>query len=313
MALPFERQDGEDVSGVPQKKISETPILDSCGRDLIRLAKENKLDPAIGVETHIGQITQILNKRKKNNVLLIGESGVGKSCIVEGLAMLIASKQCDRFFWDKKLIEVNLNSLISKTKYRGEFEGKMKDLIEEVKRDSSIILFLDEIHTIIGAGSASGGMDVANIIKPALARGEFTCIGATTLDDYKKSFESDSALDRRFQKVRIDIPSKAMTVEILEAIKGKYEDFHNVTYEHGLLVDIVELSDRYIPFRNFPDKAIDILDEAGSATKVNSVKIPNNLLEFEKRIELLNSRKLEAADNQDFENAIKLRDEIKNE
>jgi ATP-dependent Clp protease ATP-binding subunit ClpC len=305
----FDSEDGEASSNDKIKKgKSNTPFLDSFGKDLTKLASIGKLDPVIGREEEIDQTIQILNKRKKNNPILIGESGVGKTAIVEGLAIRIFNKQVDRWLFNKRIIELNITSVVSGTKYRGEFEQRMEEIIKEVQKNLDIILFIDEIHNVIGAGGASGSMDAANIIKPALARGEMRCIGATTLDEYKKVIENDSALDRRFQKVYISVPTKEQTVEILKQISPKYEDYHGVVFSEEILEKCVELSDRYITYRNFPDKAIDLMDEVGSRVKLSNVTVSEEIKKLEEDLKDAEFKKKEAASTQNYENAAKYRD-----
>ncbi len=305
----FDSEEGETNSNDKIKKgKSNTPFLDNFGKDLTKLASIGKLDPVIGREEEIDQTIQILNKRKKNNPILIGESGVGKTAIVEGLAIRIFNKQVDRWLFNKRIIELNITSVVSGTKYRGEFEQRMEEIIKEVQKNPDIILFIDELHNVIGAGGASGSMDAANIIKPALARGEMRCIGATTLDEYKKVIENDSALERRFQKVYISIPTKEQTVEILKQIAPKYEDYHGVIFSDEILEKCVELSDRYITYRNFPDKAIDLMDEVGSRVKLSNVTVSEEIKKLEGDLADAESKKAHAAITQNYEDAAKYRD-----
>lgn len=307
----FDSEEGETNSNDKIKKgKSNTPFLDNFGKDLTKLASIGKLDPVIGREEEIDQTIQILNKRKKNNPILIGESGVGKTAIVEGLAIRIFNKQVDRWLFNKRIIELNITSVVSGTKYRGEFEQRMEEIIKEVQKNPDIILFIDELHNVIGAGGASGSMDAANIIKPALARGEMRCIGATTLDEYKKVIENDSALERRFQKVYISIPTKEQTVEILKQIAPKYEDYHGVIFSDEILEKCVELSDRYITYRNFPDKAIDLMDEVGSRVKLSNVTVSEEIKKLEGDLADAESKKAHAAITQNYEDAAKYRDLI---
>ena len=309
-AFDSDDEDGQNFDKLKKSK-SSTPFLDNFGKDLSKLASLGKLDPVIGREEEIDQTIQILNKRKKNNPILIGESGVGKTAIVEGLAIRIHNKQVDRLLFNKRIVELNITSVVSGTKYRGEFEQRMEEIIKEVQKNPDIILFIDELHNVIGAGGASGSMDAANIIKPALARGEMRCIGATTLDEYKKVIENDSALDRRFQKVYIKVPSKEETIEILKQIRGKYEDYHGVVYSDEILDRCVELSDRYITYRNFPDKAIDLMDEVGSRVKLSNVTISDEIKKLEKDLREAEIKKKEAALNQNYESAAKYRDIVR--
>lgn len=305
----FDSEEGETNSNDKIKKgKSNTPFLDNFGKDLTKLASIGKLDPVIGREEEIDQTIQILNKRKKNNPILIGESGVGKTAIVEGLAIRIFNKQVDRWLFNKRIIELNITSVVSGTKYRGEFEQRMEEIIKEVQKNPDIILFIDELHNVIGAGGASGSMDAANIIKPALARGEMRCIGATTLDEYKKVIENDSALERRFQKVYISIPTKEQTVEILKQIAPKYEDYHGVIFSDEILEKCVELSDRYITYRNFPDKAIDLMDEVGSRVKLSNVTVSEEIKKLEGDLADAELKKAHAAITQNYEDAAKYRD-----
>jgi ATP-dependent Clp protease ATP-binding subunit ClpC len=306
----FDGSEDEEPSSDKLKKNSKsnTPVLDHFGKDLTKLASLGKLDPVIGRESEIDQTIQILNKRKKNNPILVGESGVGKTAIAEGLALRIFNKEVDRWLFNKKIIELNLTSIVSGTKYRGEFEQRMEEIIKEVQRNPDIIIFIDEIHNVIGAGGASGSMDAANIIKPALARGDMRCIGATTVDEYKKVIESDSALERRFQKVYVNIPTKVETLQILKQIRNKYEDYHAVSYSDEVLEKCVELSDRYVTYRNFPDKAIDLLDEVGSMVKLKNVTLPEEIKRLENLLVEIRDKKKEAAKIQDYEGAATYRD-----
>lgn len=309
---PFEPEDDDSGQDKIKKTNSSTPNLDKFGKDLTKLAALGKLDPVIGRESEIDQTIEILNKRKKNNPILVGESGVGKTAIAEGLALRIHQKKVDRSLLNKKIIELNITSIVSGTKYRGEFEQRMDEIIKEVQKNPDIIIFIDEIHNVIGAGGASGSMDAANIIKPALARGEMKCIGATTLDEYKKVIENDSALERRFQKVYINIPTKEETFEILNQIKNKYEDFHGVFYSEEILKSCVDISDRYITDRNFPDKALDLMDEVGSSVKLHKIKIPDSIKKLEAEMSDIMEKKEIAAKKQDYENAAIYRDKQRN-
>jgi ATP-dependent Clp protease ATP-binding subunit ClpC len=276
------------------------------------LAALGKLDPVIGRENEIDQTIEILNKRKKNNPILVGEPGVGKTAIAEGLALRIHQKKVDRSLKDKKIVELNITSIISGTKYRGDFEQRMDEIMKEVQKNPDIIIFIDEIHNVIGAGSASGSMDAANIIKPALARGEMRCIGATTFDEYKKVIENDSALERRFQKVYVNVPTKEETLEILEQVKVKYEDFHGVSYSEEILKSCIDISDRYITDRNFPDKALDLMDEVGSSVKLHKIKTPESIQKLEAEMYDIVDKKDKAAKKQDYENAAIYRDKQRN-
>jgi len=309
-AFDSEDEESRNIDKIKKSK-TNTPFLDNFGKDLTKLASIGKLDPVIGREEEIDQAIQILNKRKKNNPILIGESGVGKTAIVEGLAIRIHNKQVDRWLFNKRIIELNITSVVSGTKYRGEFEQRMEEIIKEVQKNPDVILFIDELHNVIGAGGASGSMDAANIIKPALARGDMRCIGATTLDEYKKVIENDSALDRRFQKVYISVPTKEQTVEILKQISPKYEDYHGVVFSEDIIEKCVELSDRYITYRNFPDKAIDLMDEVGSRVKLSNVMISEEIKKLESDLRNAEIKKKEAALTQNYEAAAKYRDLVK--
>ncbi|MDP4265900.1 MAG: ATP-dependent Clp protease ATP-binding subunit [Bacteroidota bacterium] len=294
------------------KKISETksktPVLDNFGRDLTKLAEENKLDPVVGREKELERIAQILCRRKKNNPILIGEPGVGKSAIAEGLALRIMQRRVSRAMFDKRIITLDLASLVAGTKYRGQFEERMKAVINELEKNPDIILFIDEIHTIVGAGGASGSLDASNMFKPALARGDVQCIGATTLDEYRQYIEKDGALERRFQKVLIDPTSVDETVEILNNIKEKYEDHHLVKYSDEAIKACVSLTARYISDRCLPDKAIDAMDEAGSRVHITNIHVPAEIIEVEKKIEEAKKDKTKAIQSQKYEEAARLRD-----
>jgi len=309
-AFDSEDEENRNLEKIKKSK-TNTPFLDNFGKDLTKLASLGKLDPVIGREEEIDQTIQILNKRKKNNPILIGESGVGKTAIVEGLAIRIHNKQVDRWLFNKRIIELNITSVVSGTKYRGEFEQRMEEIIKEVQKNPDIILFIDELHNVIGAGGASGSMDAANIIKPALARGEMRCIGATTLDEYKKVIENDTALDRRFQKVYISVPTKDQTIQILKQISPKYEDYHGVIFSDEIIEKCVELSDRYITSRNFPDKAIDLMDEVGSRVKLSNVIISEEIKKLESDLKDAEIKKKESALTQNYEAAAKYRDLVK--
>jgi ATP-dependent Clp protease ATP-binding subunit ClpC len=300
--------DDSNTDRIKKNSKSKTPILDHYGKDLTELAAKGGLDPVVGREVEVDKLVQILNKRKKNNPVLVGEAGVGKTAIAEGLALRIANKQVDRWLFNKRIVEINFTSLVSGTKYRGEFEQRMEDLLKEVKANPDVIIFIDELHNVVGAGGASGSMDAANIIKPALARNEIKLIGATTVDEYKKIIESDSALERRFQKVFVDIPSKEETLQILKQLRERYEGYHNVTYSDEVLEKCVEFTDRYVNYRNFPDKAIDALDEVGSRVKLNNTPVPEGIKKLEKELEGIQGKKGEAAKNQRYEDAAKFRD-----
>jgi ATP-dependent Clp protease ATP-binding subunit ClpC len=288
---------------------SKTPTLDNFGRDLTSLAKDGKLDPVIGREKEIERVSQILSRRKKNNPLLIGEPGVGKSAIAEGLALRIQQKKVTRVLYGKRVITLDLASLVAGTKYRGQFEERMKAIMTELEKNRDVILFIDELHTIVGAGSSTGSLDASNMFKPALARGEIQCIGATTLDEYRQYIEKDGALERRFQKVMVEPTSVEETVQILNQIKDKYEDHHNVTYTDEAINACVNLTARYITDRFLPDKAIDAMDEAGSRVYIKNMKVPTEIIEHEKQIELIKDQKQKAVKRQDYLEARKLKDE----
>ncbi len=288
---------------------STTPILDGFSRDLTRLAREGKLDPVIGRLKEIERVIQILSRRKKNNPVLLGEAGVGKTAIVEGLAQRIIAADVPPPLFDKRVVTLDMGLLISGTRYRGEFEERLKKIMDEVYKAGKVILFIDEIHTLIGAGAAEGAMDAANILKPALARGELQCIGATTLDEYRKKIESDPALERRFQSVMVEQPNVSETIEILKGLKSRYEDFHKVRITDDALVSAARLSDRYISDRHLPDKAIDLIDEASSKVMLKSSVAPPELLALNKQVEEIKSRKESAVQNQEFELAAQLRDQ----
>ena len=290
---------------------SDTPALDQFGYDMTKAAAEGRLDPVVGREKEIERVAQILSRRKKNNPVLIGEPGVGKSAIVEGLAMRINQKKVSRLLFNKRVISLDLAGMVAGTKYRGQFEERIKAVVDELTKSPDIILFIDELHTIVGAGGAPGSMDAANILKPALARGEVQCIGATTLDEYRTNIEKDGALERRFQKVIVEPTSAEETLEILRNVKSKYEEHHNVNYTDDALRACVNLTDRYISDRNFPDKALDALDEAGSRVHIiTNVEMPKEIGSLEAEIADLTARKLDAAKKQQFEEAARLRDEV---
>lgn len=287
---------------------SKTPVLDNFGRDLTKYAEDGKLDPIVGREKEIERVSQILSRRKKNNPILIGEPGVGKSAIAEGLALRIVQKKVSRVLFNKRIVTLDLASLVAGTKYRGQFEERMKAVMNELEKSPDIILFIDEIHTIIGAGGATGSLDASNMFKPALARGELQCIGATTLDEYRQYIEKDGALERRFQKVVIDPATVEETIQILNNIKDKYEDHHNVIYTEEALKACVTLTDRYITDRHLPDKAIDALDEAGSRVHITNIKVPKNIIEIEKKIDEIKAKKSHVVKSQKYEEAAQLRD-----
>ncbi len=284
-------------------------MLDKFGNDMTRAAEEGRLDPVVGREVEIERLAQILSRRKKNNPVLIGEPGVGKSAIVEGLALRINQRKVSRILFDKRVISLDMASIVAGTKYRGEFEERIKAILNELTKNRDIILFIDEIHTIVGAGNAQGSMDAANMLKPALARGEIQCIGATTLDEYRVNIEKDGALERRFQKVMVEPTTAEETLTILNNIKPKYEAHHGVTYTQEALEACVKLTDRYISDRNFPDKAIDALDEAGSRTHISNIQVPSIIEELEKQLQETSAEKVAAAQRHDFAQATRLRDE----
>lgn len=294
-----------------KKPSNDTPVLDNFGMDMTRAAEEGKLDPVVGREREIERLAQILSRRKKNNPVLIGEPGVGKSAIVEGLALRIVQKKVSRILFEKRVVMLDMASVVTGTKYRGQFEERIRSIINELQKNPNVILFIDEIHTIVGAGAAAGSMDAANMLKPALARGEIQCIGATTLDEYRKNIEKDGALERRFQKVIVEPTTPEETLQILRNIKEKYEDHHNVSYTDEALEACVKLSDRYITDRNFPDKAIDALDEAGSRVHLININVPKEIEEQEKLIEDARILKAEAVKSQNFELAASYRDREK--
>ncbi|MBQ1932338.1 MAG: ATP-dependent Clp protease ATP-binding subunit [Muribaculaceae bacterium] len=289
-------------------KGNDTPALDKYGKDMTRAAQEGRLDPVIGREKEIERLVQILSRRKKNNPILIGEPGVGKSAIVEGLATRIVQRKVSRLLFNKRIVSLDMASIVAGTKYRGQFEERIKAIVTELSQNKDIILFIDEIHTIVGAGNAAGSMDAANMLKPALARGELQCIGATTLDEYRKNIEKDGALERRFQKIIVDPTTAEETLQILENIKEKYEEHHNVTFTPDALKACVKLTERYVSERNFPDKAIDAMDEAGSRTHMGNITVPKEIEDLEQAIEETNRNKLNAAQAQNFESAASYRD-----
>jgi ATP-dependent Clp protease ATP-binding subunit ClpC len=287
---------------------SKTPVLDNFGRDITKLAEMDSLDPIVGREAEIERVSQILSRRKKNNPILIGEPGVGKTAIVEGLALRIVQRKVSRVLFDKRVISLDLAALVAGTKYRGQFEERMKAIMNELEKNRDVILFIDEIHTIVGAGGASGSLDASNIFKPALARGELQCIGASTLDEYRMHIEKDGALDRRFQKVIIEPPSVEDTITILNNIKSKYEDYHSVVYDQEAIEACVKLSDRYMTDRLLPDKAIDVLDEVGARVHLKNINVPQDIVDLEKQIEDVKTEKNKVVKSQRFEEAASLRD-----
>lgn len=303
------RRDTQRGSAQSSNPKSKTPVLDFFGRDLTKLAQEGKLDPVIGREKEIERVAQVLSRRKKNNPVLIGEPGVGKTAIAEGLALRIIQRKVSPVLFGKRVVALDLTSMVAGTKFRGQFEERMTALLKELAVAKDVILFIDELHTIVGAGNSPGSMDGANIFKPALARGEVQCIGATTLDEYRESIEKDGALERRFQKVMVESPSIEETLEILNSIKNKYEAYHGVRYTKEAIEAIVRLADRYISDRQFPDKAIDVLDEAGSRVRLANVKVPEDVVQAEQKLEEIKKHKAELIKAQKFEEAARLRDE----
>ncbi|PKP10592.1 MAG: Clp protease ClpC [Bacteroidetes bacterium HGW-Bacteroidetes-4] len=314
----FNEDDDDDFGGRPEgpgnpqsslpKSTSDTPVLDNFGIDLTKAAEENRLDPIVGRENEIERLAQILSRRKKNNPVLIGEPGVGKSAIAEGMAIRIIQKKVSRILFGKRIIALDLASIVAGTKYRGQFEERMKAILNELQKNDNVILFIDEIHTIVGAGGATGSLDAANMLKPALARGEIQCIGATTLDEYRQFIEKDGALERRFQKVMVDPTSAEETVEILNNIKSRYEEHHNVNYTPDAIEACVKLTNRYISDRHLPDKAIDALDESGSRVHISNIKVPQRIEDLEKEIEVIREKKIGAVKSQNFEMAASFRD-----
>ena len=289
---------------------TKTPILDNFSRDITELARENKVDPVIGREAEIERVCQILSRKKKNNPVLIGNPGVGKSTIIEGLAIKIVENKCPRILFGKRIVALDLTSLVAGTKYRGQFEERIKGILNELYDINEVILFIDELHTMVGAGNASGSLDASNILKPALARGEIQCIGATTFDEFRENIEKDGALNRRFQKVTVDPPTVEETLEILNQIKDSYEEHHKVIYSDKAISACVNLAERYINDREFPDKAIDLLDEVGARTHVH-VKPPPRIVELEEEIENVQQAKVDVVKSQNYEKAAELRDNEK--
>ena len=309
----FEDEAPTQTTDKQQKKNtkSATPVLDSFGRDLTKAAEEGRLDPIVGRETELERIAQVLSRRKKNNPILIGEPGVGKSAIVEGLAQRIIEHKVSRTLYNKRIIVLDLGSVVAGTKYRGQFEERMKSILNELEKNPDIIIFIDEIHNIIGAGNANGSLDASNMFKPALARGELQCIGATTLDEYRQYIEKDGALERRFQKILVEPTTPEETVQILNNIKGRYEDHHLVKYSDDAIEACVKLSNRYISDRHLPDKAIDALDEAGARVHIGNIHVPTEIIEMEKQVEEIRHQKKLAIKEQRFEDAGKYRDDEK--
>ena len=310
-AAQFSERDDDDDTGSDfrnQSSGSPTPALDSFSRDLTSMAQKDELDPIIGREEEIERVSQILSRRKKNNPVLIGEPGVGKSAIAEGLALRIVQRRVSKNLLNKRVISLDIGSIVAGTKYRGQFEERMKAILEELRKNKDIIVFIDELHTIVGAGGSSGSLDASNMFKPALARGEIQCVGATTLDEFRTNIEKDGALERRFQKIIINPPSADETLQILKNVKEKYEEHHNVEYTDDALENCVRLTERYITDRNFPDKALDALDEAGSRAQLVQVKVPDSLLKLEKNLETVTKDKKKSVQQQDYEAAAKYRD-----
>ena len=301
-------EDGPTTNPKKVKKGSNTPILDNFSRDLIKLAEEGKIDPIVGRDKEVKRIAQILSRKKKNNAVIVGDAGVGKSALVEKLALLIHKGECPTNLLDKRIMSLDLTSLVAGTKYRGQFEERIKAILNELQEAPNVIVFIDELHTMVGAGNASGAMDAANILKPALARGEIQCIGATTFDEFKKHIEKDSALVRRFQKIILKEPTADETIEILKNLQESYQDYHKVSYDNDVIETIVKLSSRYITDRQFPDKAIDVLDELGSEKRVSS-RIPESIEKLKKDSEEIKEKKLLVVKSQNYEQAAKLRDE----
>ena len=301
-------EEGTQSQSKRGKKGSKTPVLDNFSRDLTQLALDGDIDPIIGRDKEVHRIAQILSRKKKNNVVIVGEAGVGKSALVEKLALLISAGNCPTNLLDKSIMSLDLTSLVAGTKYRGQFEERIKVILNELQDAPNVIIFIDEIHTMVGAGNASGSMDAANILKPALARGEIQCIGATTFDEYKKNIEKDGALVRRFQKIILEEPTTVETIDILKNLKDSYEDYHRVDYQKDVIETIVKLCKRFITDKQFPDKAIDVLDELGSQKKIN-IKIPESIEKLKKSCESIRIKKLEVVKNQDYEKAANLRDQ----
>ena len=307
----YRREQQSGNSTTAQRSNNETPVLDNFGTDMTKAAEEGRLDPVVGRENEIERLAQVLSRRKKNNPVLIGEPGVGKSAIVEGLALRIVQRKVSRVLFDKRLVSLDMASIVAGTKYRGQFEERIKAILNELSKNPNIILFIDEIHTIVGAGGATGSLDAANTLKPALSRGEIQCIGATTLDEYRKNIEKDGALERRFQKIMVEPTTPEETLQILNNIKGRYEDHHNVTYTDDALEACVKLTDRYISDRNFPDKAIDALDEAGARVHVSNIIVPKEIEGLEAQIETCREDKINAVKSQNYELAASFRDKEK--
>ena len=306
-----ERQQAQATATQQPKSAHDTPVIDSFGVDMTRAAAEGKLDPVVGREKEIERLAQILSRRKKNNPVLIGEPGVGKSAIVEGLALRIVQRKVSRLLFDKRLVALDMTAVVAGTKYRGQFEERIRAILSELQKNPDVILFIDEIHTIVGAGSAPGSMDAANMLKPALSRGEIQCIGATTLDEYRKSIEKDGALERRFQKVLVEPSTPEETLQILQNIKDRYEEHHNVRFTPEAIAACVKLAERYLTDRSFPDKAIDVMDEAGSRVHLINISVPKEIEEQEKLIEQLKEQKNQAVKQQNYELAASFRDKVR--
>jgi len=306
-----ERQQAQATATQQSKSAHDTPVIDSFGVDMTRAAAEGKLDPVVGREKEIERLAQILSRRKKNNPVLIGEPGVGKSAIVEGLALRIVQRKVSRLLFDKRLVALDMTAVVAGTKYRGQFEERIRAILSELQKNPDVILFIDEIHTIVGAGSAPGSMDAANMLKPALSRGEIQCIGATTLDEYRKSIEKDGALERRFQKVLVEPSTPEETLQILQNIKDRYEEHHNVRFTPEAIEACVKLAERYLTDRSFPDKAIDVMDEAGSRVHLINISVPKEIEEQEKLIEQLKEQKNQAVKQQNYELAASFRDKVR--
>ena len=306
-----ERQQAQATATQQPKSAHDTPVIDSFGVDMTRAAAEGKLDPVVGREKEIERLAQILSRRKKNNPVLIGEPGVGKSAIVEGLALRIVQRKVSRLLFDKRLVALDMTAVVAGTKYRGQFEERIRAILSELQKNPDVILFIDEIHTIVGAGSAPGSMDAANMLKPALSRGEIQCIGATTLDEYRKSIEKDGALERRFQKVLVEPSTPEETLQILQNIKDRYEEHHNVRFTPEAIEACVKLAERYLTDRSFPDKAIDVMDEAGSRVHLINISVPKEIEEQEKLIEQLKEQKNQAVKQQNYELAASFRDKVR--
>ena len=314
-SLPTEPSEQPEAQGAGERtkktSKSKTPVLDNFGRDLTRMAEEGRLDPIIGRDKEIERVAQVLSRRKKNNPVLIGDPGVGKTAIAEGLALRIVQRKVSRVLFNKRVVSLDIASLVAGTKYRGQFEERMKAVLSELEKSPDVILFIDELHTIVGAGGASGSLDASNMFKPALARGELQCIGATTLDEYRQYIEKDGALERRFQKIMVEPTTPEQTREILQNIRAKYEDHHNVNYTEEALTACVTLSDRYISDKNFPDKAIDVMDEAGARVHISNIHVPKEITDLEAKIEAIKEEKNRVVKSQKFEEAAQLRDQEK--